>query len=231
MKRRLLIAVVVFLYSTSVLSQKNKGELVTIQGAVTAFEHFAVANAEVTARKTKTKALTDSLGHYQIMARAGDVLVFSANGFEKNKRKVSAGGGPLEVNLILLEGQKHRKVAVGYGHMSEKDLIYAIQNYSDLNNDYLKYTDIKDLLSRELVGVKVTDQGGIKVYSQGSQNVINSGISTNTGEALFVLDGVIVPGIDFLQPRDIKSVRILKGAEASIYGSRSANGVVLIETR
>jgi TonB-dependent SusC/RagA subfamily outer membrane receptor len=90
---------------------------------------------------------------------------------------------------------------------------------------------MKDLLSRELVGVRVVDQGGIKVYSQGSQNVMNSGISTNTGEALFVLDGAIVPGIDFLQPRDIKSVRILKGAEASIYGSRSANGVVLIETR
>lgn len=90
---------------------------------------------------------------------------------------------------------------------------------------------MRDLLSRELVGVRVMDQGGIKVYSQGSENVMNRDISTNTGEALFVLDGTIAQSIDFLAPRDIKSIRMLKGAEAAIYGSRAANGVVLIETR
>jgi TonB-dependent SusC/RagA subfamily outer membrane receptor len=231
MNRGILIMIALLLYGAAAKSQKSNGELVKIKGTVTAFENFVIKNAEISAKKTKSKALTDSMGDFEIMARKGDMLLFSANGFEKNKRKVTAGGEPLRVNLIMLEGQKHRKVAVGYGHMSEKDLIYALQNYSDLNNDYQKYTDMKDLLSRELVGVRVVDQGGIKVYSQGSQNVMNSGISTNTGEALFVLDGAIVPSIDFLQPRDIKSVRILKGAEASIYGSRSANGVVLIETR
>ena len=219
------------LLGSAVMSQKSAGELVKVNGTVTAFEHFYVKNAEVTAKKTKSKALTDSLGHFEIMARQGDVLIFSANGFEHNRRRVTGNGEPVDVNMILMEGAKHRKVAVGYGHLSESDLTYALHHYSDLNSDYLKYTDMKDLLSRELVGVKVVDQGGIKVYSQGSQNVMNRDVSSNTGEALFVVDGVIVPSIDFLQPRDIKTVRMLKGAEASIYGSRSANGVVLIETK
>jgi TonB-dependent SusC/RagA subfamily outer membrane receptor len=231
MKKGILIVLSLFLGGTVVMSQKSGDELVKVSGTVTAFEHFYVKNAEVSAKKTKSKALTDSLGRFEIMARKGDALIFSANGFEKNRRKVTGSGEPMNVNLILMEGAKHRKVAVGYGHLSEKDLTYALHNYSNLNNDYLKYTDMKDLLSRELVGVKVVDQGGIKVYSQGSQNVMNSNVSSNTGEALFVVDGVIVPSIDYLQPRDIKSVRMLKGAEASIYGSRSANGVVLIETR
>jgi TonB-dependent SusC/RagA subfamily outer membrane receptor len=231
MKKGILVMVSIILGSAAVMSQKNKDELIKVKGTVTAFEHFYVKNAEVSAKKTKSKALTDSLGRFEITAREGDALIFSADGFEKNRRKVTGSGEPMNVNMILMEGAKHRKVAVGYGHLSEKDLTYALQNYSELNNDYLKYTDMKDLLSRELVGVKVVDQGGIKVYSQGSQNVVNSGISTNTGEALFVLDGVVVPNIDYLQPRDIKSVRMLKGAEASIYGSRSANGVVLIETK
>ena len=174
MKKGILIFIVVIFYGTVVMSQKSERELIKVKGTVTAFENFTLKNAEVSAKKTKSKALTDSLGEFEILAREGDVLLFSANGFEKNKRKVTPDGEPLSVNMIMLEGQKHRKVAIGYGHMSEKDLTYAIQNYSDLNNDYMKYTDLKDLLSRELVGVKVTDQGGIKVYSQGSQNVMQT---------------------------------------------------------
>ena len=60
---------------------------------------------------------------------------------------------------------------------------------------------------------------------------MNPDLSTNTGEALYVVNGIITPDIGYLAPRDIKSIRMLKGNEAAIYGSRSANGVVLIETK
>ena len=184
------------------MAQKDKKELVRVSGTVTAFDHFFIKNAEVTAKKTKSKALTDSLGHFEILARKGDVLLFNARGFEKNRRKVTGKGGPMKVNMIMMEGRKHREVAVGYGHISEKNLSYALQNYQEFNNDYLKYTDLRDLFMRELVGVRIADQGGIKIYVRGSENVMNPGISTNTGEALYVVDGVIVPTIDHLTARE-----------------------------
>ena len=61
-------------------------DFVTVKGTVTTFDEFCVMNAEVTARKTGTKAYTDSLGRFEILAPREDVLIFKANGFEKNRK-------------------------------------------------------------------------------------------------------------------------------------------------
>jgi TonB-dependent SusC/RagA subfamily outer membrane receptor len=72
--------------------------------------------------------------------------------------------------------------------------------------------------------------GGIKVFIRGGDSFHNLGIMENSGAAIFVLDGIVVPSIDHLQPRDVKSITLLKDAGAAIYGSRGSNGVVLINT-
>ena len=77
----------VLLCCSAVLCQKSGGEPIKVRGTVSAFDHFTLKNAQVTAKKTKTKALTDSLGEFEIMAREGDILLFRANGFEKNTGK------------------------------------------------------------------------------------------------------------------------------------------------
>lgn len=65
---------------------ENSG-LLTFKGTVTAFNKYSVKHAEVTARKTKSKALTDSLGKFEIMAPVGDVLIFKAHGFGRIEKK------------------------------------------------------------------------------------------------------------------------------------------------
>jgi TonB-dependent SusC/RagA subfamily outer membrane receptor len=211
-------------------AQKKKDELIRVEGTVTAFRNLYVKNVEVTARKTKTKALTDTLGYFEIMAREGDVLIFKAAGFLDNRRKVNADRDSIAVNMVMKSEEKDRMVAVGYGHISEKDLTHASNHYENLNNDYLKYNNIAALLRAEIPGARINDQDGVRVFLRGSENVLNMQSSANRGDALLVVDGIIYDNIDFLNIEDIQSVSVLKGPEAAIYGTRGANGVVLIST-
>jgi TonB-dependent SusC/RagA subfamily outer membrane receptor len=228
MKNGAVLLLAGILISSPAFSQK-KNELLTVKGKVTAFSNYNLNNTEVVSKKSKTTTLTDSLGRFEIMAPPGDMLTFNAYGFEKNQRKVDKNADLLEVNMILKEGNKNEEIAVAYGHIRKEDLTYAVTHYSDLNSDFTKYTSIEQMLQTELVGAQVLNQGGgIKVYLRGSES---TGIGGFDHAALFVLDGVPTERVDHLNPKDVKSVTLLKGSEANLYGSRGAHGAVLIETK
>ena len=207
------------------------GDLMTVKGTVTAFNKYYVNNAIVTARKTRSNTFTDSLGRFELMAPMGDVLIFKANGFEKNRRELFANEDEISVNMILMPGKKNEKRAVNFGHMYEKDIAYAVEHYGYIYNNFPLYSDIKELLQTELLGTRVTDQGSIQVFIRG-RYISSGGLLENNGAATFVLDGMIVRDIDDLNPQDVISITMLKGHEATrIFGSQGANGVVLINTK
>ena len=229
---------VLFLVNGQQKAMKEKADrlietekLITVKGTVIAFNNFYVKHAEVISRRTGSKAITDSLGMFEIMAPGGDVLIFRAKGFEKNRRKVSDNEDEITVNMILRPGEKNQKLAVDNGHMYEKDMAYAIKHHSSFNNDYMVYNDMRELLQAKLLGTRVTNQGSIQVFIRG-RDIGSYGLLENNGAVTFVLDGMIVRDIDFLNPRDVRSIRLLRGHEASsMYGSQGANGVLLINTK
>jgi len=230
MKNVAVILLVGILISSPAFSQKKSKELMPVKGTVTAFTHYSVLNAEVISKKTKTTTLTDSLGRFEIMAPVGDQIAISAAGLERNRRKVQKKNEPFEVNLIFEDTEKNKEIAVAYGHIKKEDLTYALSHYTDLNNDFAKYTSMEQLLQSELVGASVLNQGGgLKVYLRGSEST--TGISGFDHSALFVLDGVATDRVDQLNPKDIKTITLLKGSEANMYGSRGSHGAVLIETK
>jgi TonB-dependent SusC/RagA subfamily outer membrane receptor len=230
MKNVAVVLLAGILISSSAFSQKKSKELMPVKGKVTAFDHFSISNAEVISKKTKTTTLTDSLGRFEIMSPQGDMLTFNANGFEKSQRKVNKDADPIEVNMILKEGRKNEEIAVAYGHIRKEDLTYAVSHYSDLNNDFAMYTSMEQLLQSELVGAQVLNQGGgLRVFLRGSESTTS--ISGMDHSALFVLDGVPADRVDHLNPKDIKTITLLKGSEANMYGSRGSHGAVLIETK
>ena len=103
--------------------------------------------------------------------------------------------------MILKKGEKNEEIAVAYGHIRKEDLTYAVSHYSDLNNDFAKYTSMEQLLQSELVGAQVLNQGGIKVFLRGSEST--GAVSGFDHSALFVLDGVATDRVDHLNPKDI----------------------------
>ncbi len=113
------------------------------------------------------------------------------------------------------------KVDIGYGKVNREDLTYNVQKIDvEKNNQGFIYNNIFDLIRGRLPGVTVTANN--KIIIRG----VNS-IRSSSGP-LFVVNGTIVYNIDYIRPIEVKDISVLKGAATSIYGSRGANGVILI---
>lgn len=117
-------------------------------------------------------------------------------------------------------------VNIGYGYVRKSELTNSVSSV-DVNQDEIgSYSDIGEYLQGRVPGLSVTKSGdGYKYVIRG----INS-INAST-DPLFLVDGCEVSSIDYLNPRDIKSVEVLKDASASIYGTRGGCGVIMITTR
>ena len=118
-------------------------------------------------------------------------------------------------------------VNIGYGETSREKLTYAVSSLNMNEAEKSTYSTIYDYLEGRVPGVQVTKTGAATatVIIRGI-NSINSSI-----EPLFIVDGVTVNDISNINPRDVKSVDVLKDASASIYGVRGANGVIIIRTK
>lgn len=116
-------------------------------------------------------------------------------------------------------------VNVGYGYIKKKKLSTSVSRVNVRSEDIGSYSDIGEYLQGRVPGLVVQKVGGSYKYSVRGINSINSGT-----DPLFIVDGTAVHDISFLNPRDVKSVSVLKDASASIYGTRGACGVILITT-
>lgn len=198
------------------------GQTRVIHGKLTVFNTFPVQNVKVVSKKGKSAIVTDSLGQFSIVCKKKDIIKITPKVFHPVSKRVGPDTDSLVINLIFIDTKKNRKIAIGYGYVNEKDLLYAVSNLEDENNEFCNYSNIFDLINGRFAGV-VVNNGGVFIRGQNSIN-----LST---EALYVVDGMINSTIDWIPPCDIKSINVLKDGSAAIYGARGSNGVVLIETR
>lgn len=215
MKQVITVLVGVFL-SSFVLAQ-NK----VIHGKLTAFNTYPVQNVEVSAKKAKTTVMSDSLGQFSIVCFENDVIRIRPKTFKPVNKKVRPDTDSLFINLLFIDSKSNRELAVGYGYINEEDLTYATSHLEQENNDFCNYANIFDLIKGRFSGVTVS---GNNVYIRGSGSFVGP------TQALYILNGVETSSIDWISPCEIKSIDILKDSNAAIYGTRGANGVVLINT-
>ena len=175
---------------------------------------------------------TDSLGHFSIDASVGETLTFSLVGFQDYNYKVSSND---EKNIVIdmdpLPSSLDAVVVTGYTKERKKDLTGAVSivNIDDLN----KQTTANPIkaLQGQAAGVFITSDGS---PSGGNTNIQIRGVGTlNSTQPLYIIDGVPTEaGMHEINANDIESMQILKDASAaSIYGSRAANGVIVITTK
>lgn len=187
-----------------------------------------VIGATVLLKGTQTGTSTNIDGEFSIDAKAGATLVFSYIGCKTVERPASNN---MEVTLEEDNNILDEVVVIGYGSVKRKDVTTAISTVSS-----------KDLQNRPLVSAAQAIQGkaaGVSVTSPngapgGEMTIRVRGTTSFNGsnDPLYVVDGVPVDNIKFLAPSDIADIQILKDASsAAIYGSRAANGVVLITTK
>ena len=223
----IILLAVLFLPDT--YGQKAKKYL-KVSGQVTIMNKRPVAGAVIIVDNQNTETITDKNGFYKIKIKgdskiigavsvAGEIIESAING----QSKIDLTYPDLVFNVsrpkIDLAGEE--EVNIGYGTVKKKDLLTPVSRVNGTHSRYSSYTSIYDML-RTQPGVLVN-----------GRRVIIQGISTFYGntEPLYILDGMPVSTIDGIPPRQVESIDILKGASTSVFGSRGANGVIIITMR
>lgn len=219
-----LLATMFFLISAFSFAQ-------TITGTVST-DGQPLPGATVLVKGTNTGTSTDFDGNYAITANAGSTLLFSYVGFATLEVVV---GDQLQIDVALESDNKLDEVVViGYGTQLKSDLTGSVSSVSAEDISTLPISRVDQALQGRAAGVQVTQVNGAP--GAGTSIRVRGGNSiTGSNEPLWVIDGIIV-GTNFnlnnLNANDVKSVEILKDASSiAIYGSRGANGVVLVTTK
>lgn len=220
MKQVATIAVILIL-GTTLYSQTR-----VVKGKLTTYNRYPVENVEVAAKKAKSAVMTDSLGQFEIVCNEKDIILIKGKVFQSMSKRVGEEDDYISANLIFKDTPKNRDIATGMGYISERNLTYALAHLEAENNDFCNYSDIFSLIKGKFPGVTVKmGSSGEGVFIRGQKSI------TGETEAIYVVDGVRSPDVSYINPCEMTSIDILKGAGAAIYGSTAANGVVVIETK
>src|SRR2546421_1926281 len=225
-----LAATLLLLVSTEPVSGQAGQFRVT--GTVTsAIDGNALPGARVSVKGTTIGTLTATNGRFAIDARApNDTLVFAVIGFRAAEVPIaerSVVNVVLEAAAIALQ---EVVVTTGYGTQRRRDVTGAVADLKADDITPLATSAVDQMLQGRVAGVQVIPSSG----KPGDNAVIRiRGIGTlNDASPLYVVDGMLLNDISFVNPSDIQSVDVLKDASAeAIYGSRGANGVIIITTK
>lgn len=213
------ISVIFMMVVLSTLFVKAQDHVV--HGIVHTLDSIPLIGVEISIKSTKQKVVTDSLGRFTAFCNKKEKLKLRAFGFYDQTVKIPDDSKVIAINMKLKPGEKQRDIAIGYGYVSEDDLTGAVSNLKIRQTDYSRYEKVSDIIRS--MGAQIRN-GEITLRGERSFQ--------GTSGALIVVDGTITDYdyMEALRPTDIKRIDILKDAAASVYGSRGANGVVLIET-
>lgn len=205
---------------------------ISISGTVTSSEdESGLPGVNVIVQGTSTGTVTDVEGNYTLdVPGEQSVLVFSSVGYIQEEIVVGSSTVidiVMQVDITALE----EIVVVGYGTMKKSDVTGSLTSVSSKDYDVQPITRVDQALQGRAAGVTVTQTSGapgagMKIRIRGANSISGS------NAPLYVVDGLVVGDINSINVNDIASMEVLKDASATaIYGSRGANGVVLITTK
>ena len=236
---------VAFLFSSLAMAQTQ-----TVSGTVTD-ESGPLPGATVAIQGTSTGTTTDFDGNYTLNDVPADaVLVFSFVGYETQEVSVN-GRSTIDINLAIDASELEEVVLIGYGQTTVRDATGAVASVTAEEFNKGNISSPEELIQGKTAGVQITQASGepgagVALRIRGTTSV------RSNNNPLFVVDGVPLAGDDtsaatgdlgfgsssarnplnFINPSDIESISILKDASATaIYGSRGANGVVIVQTK
>ena len=200
-----------------------------ITGTIVDVNGDPVIGANIVVKGTSNGTITDIDGNFTIEADSKSVLNISYIGY---LTKEVAVGNQQNVRVVLLEDTKtlDEVVVIGYGTQKKADLTGSVANVSAEKLNTQSNANIGQALQGKIAGVDIVSQGGNP--GAGSRIMVRGIGTLNNASPLFIVDGMYMTGIDHINPNDIASIDVLKDASsAAIYGSRAANGVIIVTTK
>lgn len=223
------IMLTLFLVLTASVFQASAQDKITVKGKIINSDNEPLIGVAILVLEDKTGTTTDLNGDFTLKVAEGKMLRISYVGYKTQTIPAKATMNiTLETDEISLSGVS--VVGVGYGTMRKTDLTGAITSVSADNFKKGVVTSNEQLLQGRVAGLTVIQGGGNPAHGSSMRLRGGTSLSASNGP-LVVIDGV--PGADFnsIQPGDIVSIDVLKDASAAaIYGSRGANGVIIVTT-
>lgn len=212
------------------LSFLVKAQEIPVSGRVLSTEaDRPLAGVSVQVRGSQSGISTDEAGNFRLNARVGDTLDFSFVGYDNQFRIVPASG-PVNISLQPVATALEDVVVVGYGTQRRRDLTGSVSSVRGKEMESLPVANVGEALQGRAAGVQIVSSGApgsnVTIRVRGTGTINNS-------DPLLVVDGVPVDiPLNNINPDDIDRIEVLKDASAAaIYGSRGANGVVLVTTK
>jgi TonB-linked SusC/RagA family outer membrane protein len=208
---------------------------VVAKGVITQQNGDPIIGVSVIVKSTGKGTTTLADGSFQIEAPSNSTLVFTHTGFVGQELKLAGANQPgIAIRLIETKNSLDEVVVVGYGTRKKSDVTGAISSVTEQAIKEIPAANLTQALQGQAAGIDIQKNGGNSKPGATPTILIRGSRSISaTNEPLFVVDGVPFNGsINDLNQDDVASVEILKDASATaIYGSRGANGVILITTK
>lgn len=214
------------------LSVLSFGQTLTVKGVITSENGETLPGASVILKGTSTGTTTDVDGKYSLnLADGNGTLVYTYIGYIA--QEIVVGNRNL-IDIKLLPNNKllDEIVVVGYGTQKKATLTGSVSEVKGADLVKSPQPNLSNSLAGRFSGFVANNRGGEPGYD-GSSYTVRGFASTGNNDVLIVVDGIPgqVGGLERLDPNDIESISILKDASAAVYGSRAANGVILVTTK
>ncbi|KAA6326739.1 TonB-dependent receptor SusC [termite gut metagenome] len=208
----------------------QKGESRKVMGTITDPNGEPIIGANVVEKGTANGVITDFDGNFTLNVPGNTLLTISYIGY--NSQEVTVGNR-VSLQITLLESSLglDEVVVIGYGTVRKRDLTGSVSQINSDKFERVPATNIMQAVQGRLPGLSITPTSGRP--GAGSNILIHGVQSINgTNAPIFVVDGSITEGVNNINPQDIETFTVLKDASAvAIYGSRAANGVIVINTK
>lgn len=223
--KKLYLTILIFLLGSYMLTGQD-----LLTGTVTDAENGdPIPGVSIKVVNTPNGATTDLDGNYSIRVGSDAQLQFSFIGYKTQRISVN-GRSQINIQLEVDVETLSEVVVVGYGQLKKSDLTGSVSSIEGEELNSVPTTNPVDALQGKVAGVQISNTSGAP---GSSPNVRIRGVGTSGDPSpIYVVDGVILNDITFLNSSDIQSVEVLKDASAlAIYGNRGANGVIIVTTK
>ncbi len=213
------ICIVLILVSFRVFSQERQ-----LNGQVVVFENIPVVEAKVQVKSNDSIYKTGKNGMFHISCSAIDIVIVTANGFRRERIRIDEETEDLFINLRLRSNPKSHERAYLFGHVADRDKLFAASSLTDVDDNFSSYSNMLELIEGRFPGV---DTYGGKIVIRGI------GTASGNNDPLIIVDGVKVryEYFNMIAPGDVKSIDVIKDGTTAMYGFEGGNGVIIVETK
>lgn len=238
--RSMLVCLILLLLIFQASAFEVKGNLLLQQakftGTVKDAKGTPIVGASVSVKGTKVGTSTDTDGRFAISLPAGGHLILVINHLGHVTREIPLSAGQSSIQVTLQDSEKalDEVVVIGYGEVKKRDLTGSVVSVKGEDLTKVPVTSPAEALQGRVPGADITRNNGYagqgaSIQLRGNRSIANPESSNNV---LYIVDGIQGVAAQDVDPNDIQSIEVLKDASSTaIYGSRGANGVILITTK